>query len=91
MSILFWGITLGVIGKLMLALGILRVHYAMERERRIDDKVIASFHFEKIITIIGVIAVVIGYLMEMYFYNGANMLTCHGADCAASVYSVMMQ
>ncbi len=91
MSLLFWGLTLGLVGKIMLAIGILKVHFVMEKERRIGDKVIHSFHLEKVLTVIGVLCIVIGYVMEIYFYNGADLLTCHGGECSASLSAVMMQ
>lgn len=91
MSLLFWGLTLGVFGKLLLAIGILKVHLVMEKERRIGDKVIHSFHLEKVLTVVGVLCIVIGYFMEIYFYNGANLLSCHGSDCGANLYSIMVQ
>jgi len=83
MSLLFWGLTLGVIGKCLVAVGILKVHYVMAKERVIGDKVIHSFHFEKVVTFIGVGLIVAGYLLELYFYNGAHLITCSGEDCMA--------
>ncbi|MBY0309838.1 hypothetical protein K2Q16_01695 [Patescibacteria group bacterium] len=85
MSILFWALTFGVIGKILLAVGILKVHYVMSQEKRIDSEVIHSFHYEKILTLIGIGFIVTGYLMELYFYNGLHMLSCTGGECAASV------
>jgi hypothetical protein len=89
MSILFWALTMGVIGKIMLAVGILKVHYVMSQERKIDKEVIHSFHYEKILTIFGVGLIICGYLLELYFYNGVHMLSCSGADCAASVLNAI--
>lgn len=89
MSILFWALTLGVIGKVMLAAGILKVHFVMTQERQIDSKVIHSFHYEKILTFIGIGFIVFGYLLELYFYNGVHMLSCNGSECAASVLNAI--
>lgn len=83
MNLLFWGLTLSVIGKGMLALGIIWVHITMANERRIDAEVIKAFRKETVITIIGFALIVIGYLMEIYFYGFTDMLTCSGAECAA--------
>lgn len=80
---------MGVIGKIMLAVGILKVHYVMSQERQIDNKVIHSFHYEKILTFIGIGFIVTGYLLELYFYNGVHMLSCSGRDCAASVFNAI--
>ncbi len=89
MSLLFWGLTCGVIGKILLAAGILRVHFVMAQERRIGEKVIHSFHYEKVVTIIGIGLIIIGYLLELYFYNGAHLITCSGQDCMAGAFSAI--
>jgi hypothetical protein len=69
MSILFWGLTIGVIGKILVAIGILKVHYVMAMEKSIDEIVIRTFVLEKILTIIGVLLIIFGYLLELYFYE----------------------
>ena len=91
MNLLFWGITLGVVGKLMLAIGILKVHYVMARERRIDNQVLHTFNVEKIITIAGVLCILVGYLMEIYFYNGSNILSCSVGECSAAAFASFVQ
>lgn len=89
MNLLFWGLTLGVVGKVLLAVGILKVHYEMAREHQIDEKVIRSFYLEKILTIVGIFSIIIGYLIELYFYGGIDMLFCQGTDCASAVGAIM--
>lgn len=91
MNLLFWGLTIGVIGKMLLAIGILKVHYVMAQERRIDEQVVRSFHLEKIMTLVGVICILAGYILEIAFYNSNNVLTCSLADCAASAFSTLVQ
>lgn len=75
MSLLFWGLTIGVIGKISVAIGILRVHYVMAMEKSIDEIVIRSFRFEKILTSVGIILILVGYLLEIYYYGESNLLT----------------
>jgi hypothetical protein len=84
MNILFWGLTLGLLGKLLLAIGVLKVHVVMARERAIGEQVIHTFQFEKVLTLVAVICIVVGYVMEIYFYKGTELITCRGADCVAS-------
>ncbi len=74
-------------GKILLAIGILKVHDIMALEQEIDEKVIRSFAFEKALTLIGVFLIFVGYLMELYFYGLTPLLTCRGDECmhAASV------
>jgi hypothetical protein len=81
MNLLFWGLTLGVIGKVLVAIGILRVHYVMAMEKSIDEIVIRSFRFEKILTYFGIALIILGYLLELHFYSDSNMLTCEFGAC----------
>jgi hypothetical protein len=91
MSILFWGMTLGVLGKILVAIGILRVHYVMAMEKSIDEIVIRSFLFEKILTFAGIALLVFGYFLELYFYGGTELLTCALADCKQAATIMLSQ
>lgn len=75
MTILFWGLTIGMLGKILVAVGILRVHYVMAMERSIDEIVLRSFRVEKLVTYIGIALIIIGYLLEVYFYGDSGLLT----------------
>lgn len=89
MSLLLWGMTLSVVGKGLLALGIIWVHITMATERSIDAEVIKSFRFEMIITIIGFLMIVAGYLIEVQALGGfGTMASCEGAECAAALGAV---
>lgn len=91
MNILFWGLTIGALGKVLVAIGILKVHHIMALEQRINEKVIHSFAFEKALTILGVIFIFVGYLMELYFYNLTPMLTCTGKECMQAAALILSQ
>ena len=85
MSLLFWGLTIGTTGKVLLAIGVLRAHSEIAHEHRIDDKVIRSFKVERWLTIFGLFLIVVGYGMEIYFYGYTPMLTCSSDECAAAL------
>lgn len=85
MNLLFWGLTTGVIGKVLLAVGVLKAHAEIIQEHKIDLKVIKSFRMERWITITGLLLIVIGYAMEVYFYGFTPLLTCTTGDCAAAL------
>lgn len=86
MNLLFWGMTAGVIGKAMLAYGVVLVHIKMAKERAIDDVVIQSFKTEMIITIIGLCLIIFGYILEVSFLGGfAYLMHCSGSECAAAI------
>ncbi len=76
MIILFWALTVGVIGKVLLAIGVLMAHTAIAHEHKIDAKVIKTFRTEHTITIIGISLIIIGYFMELYFYGLTPFATC---------------
>ncbi len=85
MNILFWALTVGVIGKVMLAVGILISHTELAIEKRVDYKVLKSFRIERVLTISGLLLIVLGYFMEVYFYDFISLLTCQGDACMAGV------
>jgi hypothetical protein len=80
MNLLFWGLTFGTIGKVMLALAVLHMHHTLVREHRIDKYVILSYKQERILTFLGVVLIVTGYVMEILFYQPTIMLTCDPLD-----------
>jgi hypothetical protein len=85
MNILFWGLTIGVIGKILVVVGVLVAHSGILREHKIDSVVLHRFHLEHTITVLGLIFIVIGYFMEIYFYGFTPFLTCSGAECSAAI------
>jgi NhaP-type Na+/H+ or K+/H+ antiporter len=86
MNLLFWGLTIGMIGKVMVAAGVLIAHSELAHERRVDKRVLKSFRTELILTLAGLLFIISGYIMEISFYEiDTSMLTCRGADCAAVI------
>ena len=85
MNILFLGMTAGVIGKAMLAYGVIIVHIKMAKERRIDEEVIESFRVELIVTLAGVALIVTGYLLELIALGGVEFVNCSGLACGAAL------
>lgn len=89
MNILFWGLTLGVAGKILVVLAVLHMHHSIVREHRIDRNVILSYKQERVLTFIGLILIAVGYAMEIYFYSPTPLFTCYGEQCAASLGSLL--
>lgn len=86
MNLLLWGITLGTIGKLVLGIAVLRVHVYILREHKIDNVVLNALKREQYVTLFGLLLIIVGYFLEIYFYYGAtNLLDCIGNDCGASL------
>lgn len=92
MDLLFIGMTLSVVGKGMIALGVVWVHVAMANERRIDDLVVRSFRTELFITLFGFALILIGYMLEVTALGGfQNMTSCVGPECTAAVIQSLTQ
>lgn len=92
MNLLFLGMTLGVVGKIMLAYGVVLVHIKMAKERRIDEVVVSSFRTEMFITLAGVLLIVVGYFMEVSFMGGFTYLfNCTGEACGAALGNLLLQ
>jgi hypothetical protein len=86
MNLLFWGLTISMIGKVMVAAGVLIAHSELAHEKRIDSQVLRSFRTELILTIVGLLLIIGGYFMEISFYGvDTSLLTCDGPECAASI------
>ncbi len=83
MNLLFWGLTISVVGKALLALGVLLAHSEIAHEHRIDARVLRSFKTERWITILGLLMIVAGYGMELVFYGFTPFMECGFQDCAA--------
>lgn len=85
MNILFWGLTIGTIGKVLLAVGVIIAHSGIMKEHRIDQEVLRGFKIEHTITMLGLLLIILGYFMEIYFYGFTPFLTCSGAECSAAI------
>lgn len=79
-----------MIGKVMLAVGVIVAHSKIAHERRIDQAVIRSFRTEMILTVTGLILIIVGYLMELYFYGfTTDLLTCFGDQCVMEAAAIL--
>lgn len=59
------GITLGVIGKVLLGVSVILVHGKVAHEHRIDGAVIREMRRERNIAVLSIILIIIGYALEM--------------------------
>lgn len=85
MNLLFWGLTIGVAGKIIIGAAVLLVHLKIFEEKQIDRAVLRTIRTEHILTILAIILIVVGYVMEVLFYSGANLFSCTGSECAATL------
>lgn len=92
MNLLFWGLTVGMVGKVLLAVGVLKAHSEISHEHRIDAKVLKTFKLELWITLVGLFLIILGYGLEVYFYGFTTpLLTCTHGECAAALGNTLSQ
>jgi len=65
-TILIIGITLDVIGTILIAYTVLRVHNRAREERAIDSRVINEMKKEEGGSIVGSVFIIIGYIFQMF-------------------------
>ena len=66
---LFWGLTLGFFGKVLLGATVINVHAHIIRERKIDMDVLKEMKRERVFGITAVLLIVIGYTLELSYFN----------------------
>lgn len=59
--------TLDIIGKVMVAYTALAVHHRVRKEHKIDRAVFRAMKWEQLVGIAGVVFMVLGYLIHLYF------------------------
>jgi len=66
LTILIIGITLDVIGTILIAYTVLRVHTRAREERAIDSRVINEMKKERTASIFGIALIIIGYVFQVF-------------------------
>lgn len=69
MDLLFWGLTVGMIGKVLLGYTVISVHWKIVKEHKIDGAVLDEIRRERNIAIFGILLIVAGYLMEVSYFG----------------------
>ncbi|MBI2097732.1 MAG: hypothetical protein HYT46_02260 [Candidatus Vogelbacteria bacterium] len=62
---LITGITLDVIGTILIAYTALRVHDRVRKEHHIDSQVVREMHRERLLGLIGVLLIILGYIFQV--------------------------
>jgi hypothetical protein len=66
---LFWGLTLGFFGKVILGATVINVHAHIIKERKIDMDVLKEMKRERVFGIIAVLLITAGYTLELSYFN----------------------
>jgi hypothetical protein len=69
MDLLFWGLTTGMIGKVILGYTVISVHWKIVKEHKIDNAVLKEIRRERNLALFGIALILLGYLMEISFYG----------------------
>jgi hypothetical protein len=64
-NILFWGITISMIGKVLLGVTVMMVHSKIVKEHHIDRKVIKEMRRERNLAFLGILFILLGYYLEI--------------------------
>lgn len=65
-DLLVIGVTMRVIGEVMVVLAVLHMHHTMIVEHRIDKRVVLTYRQERLLTWCGLVFIVLGYLTEVF-------------------------
>ncbi len=57
-------LTLDFLGTLLIGIAVLRVHLKMGKEHRIGEKVLKAIRREQWLTILGIILIILGFLLN---------------------------
>jgi len=77
-SLLFWGLTIGIIGKVLLGLSVVLVHTKITKEKHIDGLVLLEMRKERKMAILGIILMVVGYVLELSFFGAVEGISLFG-------------
>jgi len=69
MSLFIVAITIGMVGKVLLGLAVLRVHGHIIKEHHIDFSVIKMMERERLVSMTAVTFIIIGYVLEIISYS----------------------
>lgn len=68
------GLTISTLGKVILGITVIRVHTRISQEHAVDDAVIDEINKERLLSILGIVAIIVGYIMEIVFYMGIDFV-----------------
>ncbi|MCP6718166.1 MAG: hypothetical protein KJI70_01285 [Patescibacteria group bacterium] len=62
------GLTLDVLGKILLGITVLTVHQHVLKEHRIDADVLLSMKREQFLGSLGILLIIVGYVLQLLFH-----------------------
>ena len=74
MDLLLIGMTLSMLGKVVLGICVLSVHAKILKEHRIDSDVLSRMSHERYVAILGITFIIVGYLAEIASFGYFDFL-----------------
>lgn len=74
MYILLAGLTIGTLGKVLLGVTVIAVHWRIFKEHKIDKQVLKELKRERMFGLIGIGLIILGYFFELYFYTYSPLI-----------------
>lgn len=62
------GLTIDTLGKILLGITVLMVHWHVVKEHKIDVDVLSMMKKEQILGILGIVLIIIGYVLQILFH-----------------------
>lgn len=66
----FLGMTLDVMGKVMVAVMAIRVHWRFRKEHKVDERVFTIMHKEEQMGMLGIALILLGWVLEVVGRTG---------------------
>jgi len=74
MNILLIASFLGTVGKVLLGIAVYRVHNRVIKEQKIDAAVLKEMKFERRITLLGIIFIILEFILIASYYLNIDLL-----------------
>ena len=68
MTLYTLGLTIDTLGKILLGITVLMVHWHVVKEHKIDVDVLAMMKKEQLLGILGIVLIIIGYVIQTLFH-----------------------
>ena len=64
-DLIFWAVTLDVLGKIILGVSVIGVHWKIVKEHSIDGAVLKEIRHERNLAIFGILLIIVAYILEL--------------------------
>ena len=69
MDLLFWGLTAGIAGEVLIGVAVMSVHWRIVKEHKIDRVVLREMRRERNLALICIALMVLGYILKVSHFG----------------------